>query len=352
MITALKILNFQSHANSELTFHPGVNVIVGNSDSGKSAIIRALRWAIWNRPSGDSIRSWWGGATSCKIVLDGTSVTRYKDKVDKYTIEGKEGTKTQEFKAIGIGVPEEVNRVLNVDNINLQYQLDSPFLLSKTPGEVASHFNAVAGLSKIDTATYNVNSWIREITADIKYKEAEEEKLKGQVKEFEYLPNLEKWVLFLEEKEKKLASLTADFNTLEKLKNDIFLLDVAIKDKSEILEAEPELDKILELIEKRKQFEEKRKGLSILLFDVDLVVHKINRQSMFIKTEPDVDALLKLYAYHKIQSVAYQRLYKAIRNLKDINAYGKKKVSEIASMEVLFKKEMGETCLLCGQKIK
>jgi len=56
MIKYLQIQNFQSHKDSLLEFDPGVNVIVGSSDSGKTAVIRALRWLVWNRPSGDAFR--------------------------------------------------------------------------------------------------------------------------------------------------------------------------------------------------------------------------------------------------------------------------------------------------------
>ena len=83
MIQSVHIQNFQSHKNSTLEFSPGVNIIVGTSDSGKTAIIRALRWVVWNRPSGDSLRSTWGGKTSVEICLDKGSVERSKDRSDR-----------------------------------------------------------------------------------------------------------------------------------------------------------------------------------------------------------------------------------------------------------------------------
>lgn len=46
------LVNFQSHTYSELSLSKGVNVIVGPSDSGKTAIMRALRWNMFNDPSG------------------------------------------------------------------------------------------------------------------------------------------------------------------------------------------------------------------------------------------------------------------------------------------------------------
>ena len=68
MIKQLNIHNFQSHEDSSLNFTEGVNVIIGASDSGKSAIIRALKFVVYNSPSGSDMRSWWGGETSVKYL--------------------------------------------------------------------------------------------------------------------------------------------------------------------------------------------------------------------------------------------------------------------------------------------
>jgi exonuclease SbcC len=53
MIDHVAIKNFQSHKNTNIDFQRnGVNVIVGTSDQGKSAILRAILWAVNNRPMG------------------------------------------------------------------------------------------------------------------------------------------------------------------------------------------------------------------------------------------------------------------------------------------------------------
>jgi len=52
VVEKITIKNFQSHEETELQFSSGVNVIVGSSDSGKSAILRALKWVVQNKPSG------------------------------------------------------------------------------------------------------------------------------------------------------------------------------------------------------------------------------------------------------------------------------------------------------------
>ena len=44
MITELDILNFQSHEETHLSFHPGVNIFVGSSDSGKTEQTMRCVW--------------------------------------------------------------------------------------------------------------------------------------------------------------------------------------------------------------------------------------------------------------------------------------------------------------------
>jgi exonuclease SbcC len=153
MIKTLHIANFQSHKDTLIEFDPGVNIIVGASDSGKTAIIRALRWLITNRPSGDAFRSMWGGDTS--VMMD--NITRVKGKnKNGYTYD------ENEYQAAGADVPESVAQALNFSDLSWQGQMDSPFLLSASSGEVARALNEVADLDKIDSTLSNANRMIRD----------------------------------------------------------------------------------------------------------------------------------------------------------------------------------------------
>ncbi|HAA42512.1 MAG TPA: chromosome segregation protein SMC, partial [Ruminiclostridium sp.] len=66
-IEEIIIENFQSHKNTKITFKDGLNVIIGASDHGKSAIIRAIKWVLYNEPRGsDYIRQ---GANYARVTL-------------------------------------------------------------------------------------------------------------------------------------------------------------------------------------------------------------------------------------------------------------------------------------------
>ena len=49
---SIKLKNYQGHKDSSLELHPGVNIITGTSDKGKSSIMRSIEWVRTNRPLG------------------------------------------------------------------------------------------------------------------------------------------------------------------------------------------------------------------------------------------------------------------------------------------------------------
>jgi len=166
VIKSLHVTNYQSHVDSTLEFHPRINVIVGTSRSGKSALLRALRWVVENKPGGESFRRWDTKSTSVTVDVGDTSVTRAKVGAggNEYSLvpqgsEGKPYGAGMSFRAFGQTVPEDITRALDMDpTLNFQWQHDKPFLLSDTAGEVARQLNRVANLDVIDVALSTMDS--------------------------------------------------------------------------------------------------------------------------------------------------------------------------------------------------
>lgn len=189
MLSLLKIENFESHKESVFNFVPGVNVIVGSSDSGKSSVVRALRWAFFNKPQGFAFQSHWSSASDVTKVLvrfsDPFILTRKRNKTagseatDCYVI-GKNNVLT----ALGRDVPDEVSELLNLSTYNIQSQYDPYFLLEDTPGERARMLNAIVGLDDIDYFFSSISRIIKSTTTQINYVTTEVEKLKVELAEF------------------------------------------------------------------------------------------------------------------------------------------------------------------------
>lgn len=182
MVEKLTIKNFQSHERSVLNFHPGVNVIVGPSDSGKSAILRALHWLIYNRPSGEAFRRIDSGITKVIGKFDDFILSRIRsDSSNDYLL--KVGKSRERFSSFGVAVPEMIREILRMDDVNFQGQFHPPFMLSSSAGEVARELNRIANIDVIDTGFKNIISMVRRTESTItslndQKKEQEEELIK------------------------------------------------------------------------------------------------------------------------------------------------------------------------------
>ena len=157
MIQRLIVHNFQSHRKTELELDPGVTAIVGSSDSGKSALMRALIWAVTNRPSGLAFASHWAvdakgrleSPVSVQVLTDTGSVTRYRDGDSNVYEVWKDGS-VQQLDAVRTDVPEQVREFFNLTEVNIQEQFDPHFLLAETGGGVARFLNKIIRLDVID----------------------------------------------------------------------------------------------------------------------------------------------------------------------------------------------------------
>ena len=111
----LTIENFQSHEFTQIDFSPGFNVIVGQSDQGKSALIRALKWLIYNEPRGvDFIRV---GATRSSVTIlltDGTQITRERTPSRNRYYLLIPGQEENIFEGFGSRVPQEIQDALGM----------------------------------------------------------------------------------------------------------------------------------------------------------------------------------------------------------------------------------------------
>lgn len=352
MIEFLHIENFQSHKETDLVFDPGVNVIVGTTDSGKSAIIRSLRWLTWNRPSGDSFRSSWGGPTVVQAGIEDEKILcRQKDKIEEYIL-AKPGKKDTVFKAFGTDVPKEISEQLNLSDINLQLQMDKPFLLSSSPGEVASYFNKIARLDKIDVATSNVNKWIRELTSDIKYKTEDVKSLTVKKADFEYLEKMEMEIEVLEDLENRLSSKKSKSKQFIDLLNDILQTSVEIEESSPLIKLEESVNNVLDLLETKQTTIAKHNNLIDLLTLINEADAALDEYTFQISLEKKVDTIISLIEKKSSNTTSFVALTDSLETINDMIDLLNKELDHLSDIEETFHKEFPNQCPLCGTIIK
>jgi len=223
MIKNICIRNFQSHCKTKMEFCEGLNVIIGDTDSGKSAIVRALRLLILNKPLGDKFINWntpKGELTSVKgKFTDGSWAIREKGKnINQYRVSGYD----EPFSALKGKVPKEVQNITKLSEANIQSQSEYYFLLDKTGGQVASAFNKVANLDLMELVIKQIKSELTETNSSISHNndlleeiEKEIENLKWITKARSRFQKIEKREIKIEDNKylsSELTNILSDFH--------------------------------------------------------------------------------------------------------------------------------------------
>lgn len=198
MLESLLLRNFQVHRKLLLEFDPHVTTILGPSDAGKSAIVRALRWVFLNQPRGDSFTRHGAGTVKVTCGIDGSQVTRKAGKGNEYQLDGKI------FRSFGSAVPDEIRLHHQLSPTNFQGQFDSPFWFAQSPGEVSRALNQIINLGVIDTSLSNISSEVRRAKVET---EVIQERLTGAIAKKQELSDVPRMDEELKELESKYARL-------------------------------------------------------------------------------------------------------------------------------------------------
>lgn len=303
MLKYIEIKNFQSYKEIRIDFTDGKNVIVGKTDSGKSAIIKAIYWVCFNRPLGNDFVSWWDhNLTSVKLGFSDGTVERRKSKkgsVNEYLL----STHKEPLKA-GSGVPEPVSDFLKMNEINFHMQRERAFLLEWSPGEAGSFINKMTNLEIIDRTTSTIKKTILDENRKLTELKNNRIDFKKDIKKFSKLNSLEMELDLLEKDERKEEQLRSAYVDLVSIVN--------ILDQIKI---------------KRAQ--------SVCLDDADEEMQTIER--MILKKD-------KLLAKkEKIVDIVDELLLLKI-NKKEIK-------KEIKKKELLYKNQFPKNCPLCGRGV-
>lgn len=348
MLEKLTLLNFQSHLNSELTFDKGVNVIVGPSDSGKTAIIRALRWLVWGRPLGDAFIHHGKDVCKVSVTLDGHKVSREK-------VKGGEGSYQfldRGYTALKTEVPEEIKRFFNISEINLQQQLDRPFLLDSSPGEVAQHFNRVAHLDAIDIGMKRIIGWIRKLNQDSVAKDQLLEEMERELAQYDSLDVLDARVTVLEQVASQLSSLQSRKESLNMMLKKVEEIDGARSTYRAVVRLDGKVNSVVTLFSEKKEKKEQVLSLSRTIESFDKLVKKEKEQSLLLPLEKKINNILSLYDERDKLERKRGELHGFVFNHDSVAKRLQLQEKKAAELEQEFKEKFPPVCPLCGQKVR
>lgn len=347
MIESLLLQNFQSHKRTELKFDKGVNVIVGATDSGKTAIIRALQWLIWNKPAGTAFRSNWCETSDDTVVYVDSELEKRIDKKGVAYVYGD-----LELRAFGQNVPVEVERYFNMEEVNMQQQLDSPFLLSESPGKVAAFFNKVAGLDKIDTSLQKIQAQVRATNAIIKYDESFVESKSEELKTFDNLINAETDLIVLENHDKRRTIYTGALKKLQSIISDIETIDLRLDEVGKDIKAEKPVLRLLKQIERKKELSQSITNLIRITNKLKVTIEDLDSCEQITKAEQKVTKLLQLISRRSTISSDFSKFLNVVNTLQLLNKKQLKNAGNLKLLEDTWHKEFPSICPLCGTKIK
>lgn len=215
MIEKLVVRNQECHGKLVLQLDPHVTTIVGPTDSGKSAITRALRWVSLNKLR-SNFRKHGTDKSSVTLYVDGHKVTRTRGKKrNTYSLDGKR------FGAIGKEVPEAISSLLALSDLNFQRQIDPPFWFTESAGEVSRRLNQVVDLSLIDHTLAKLNAQERAARAEFKVSCERLEKAKKELDDLLEVKLIDHDLRALEKADAVLSSVEDEMRELESCLEDL-----------------------------------------------------------------------------------------------------------------------------------
>jgi len=343
MIESAKISFFESHRNTVLEFHEGVNVIIGQSDQGKSGILRALNWALNNLPGGDGfISDFAEGPTEVVVNFPEGGIYRGRDGTsNEYRILGTDGKEVQDFKAFKREVPEDVAALIRMGDINWQRQFDSHFLLSETAGEVARQLNKIVRLDSIDRAHLGISRKERETKQALEFHKEHAEGIRESLKAYDHLSKMEEIVLEAEELEEQHLRLIDSRVVLNRILGYIEESQQSIQETRDLLQMQEVVDEILNLETLLEVVQVEERSLLKLGKAIRKNKNVIKESDQWIELAPDVDEL---------EDLCNQtfRLENIVEQMEKCERYLKSSDEEISKLQ----SELPEMCPTCGQPIE
>lgn len=341
-LRSIRLQNFQNHEDLKIDLSGRITTLSGPSGSGKSAVIRALRWVMRNEPRGDGfIRK---GSKEAAVTLetgDGDIIIRRRGKGDNnsYELNGRV------FKAFGTGgVPEEIEKILNISPLNLQGQHDPPFWFSETGGEISRQLNQIVDLGQIDSTLSSIDSIIKKTRIKIELIKERRSEAREKGKPLRFVRIAHEKLLELEGLNESLEDISGRSQVLEISLEKMGSIQKMIHDLEDQISAGEEViragDHLIYSKERRK--------------DLESILSKMKKYERF----SDGSALSSLKEIRIMNEsiislkMKKERLQGIITNIEDGESLICQKEEDLKREGKRLSLCLGDQCPLCGSSMK
>lgn len=336
-LETLTLENFQAHKKRVIKFDRRVTVVRGETDVGKSAIIRALGWVAFNRPDGDDFVNWDADCAVVTLEVDGQIIVRSRGKGENgYLLNG------DEFKAFGKEVPERIAELLRMDSVNFQSQHDSPFWMTETAGEVSRRLNHVINLGVIDDVLAMVSGRSRKARSTVDVCEDRIRKAKKTRDDLAFVPDMDT----------KLQVVEAAHKEHDRLKKKVAALRTALESAVEharrAKEARAVVTRGLDVVASG-DFARGVTSRAQLLHEV-IVSAELLRKAANVKL-PDISALTALKASYETTAARREKLADAMSHLRTLWRARRDTGDAAKAAHDELHKNMKGNCPICGNEL-
>ncbi len=223
-IDRIRLEHFQCHELLEVKLDPKITTIVGPSDVGKSAVIRALRWLATNKPRGNGFLKRGEEEVVVEVGVDGGSIRRERSNSENSYAVGQ-----VRYKAFGNDVPPDMVKVLRLGPNNFSGQHDSPFWFSLTGGELAKELNQIVDLEIIDDSLSRLASRTRSLRASEGVLSLRIQEAKERSRGLSWAVLADGELARLEEAREKIEKLRWRVESLGKILEEVSVAEEAVK---------------------------------------------------------------------------------------------------------------------------
>jgi len=351
MIKTIEIQNLKGHQHTVLELSKGLNVIKGTSFSGKSSIPFAIKWNLLNRPSGIGFRTYSNSKNEVYSAIEfeeGTfSIRRKSNDLNVYEV--PEGI----LEAIGTDVPEEVQNITRMSDLNIQLQTDDYFMLRESPGVVGKELNKIAGLEIINEVFQNCESLIHKTQTDLSYCEADIEESKEKLKRYVNLNIIEQLVNEVSKLIKEHETLLNRTDSLVFLTEEIRTETQHLNDLTEWLSIESKYNEISELILVYDNEEKRICNLDVLISNITEEKELIENLEEWLLIEKEHVSLKKRIDQYTTLKNKLVSLMNVCSDMRQIEKALKTHSTELEKQQKAYKTflEKHKVCPLCGNKL-
>ena len=172
-IKTLELENFQQWKSGRIDFSNGLNVIVGDTECGKSTLFRAISSILTGKMPGDSIRK---GCKNTSVTLTFSDNTVFKrSRGNRDNIIEVDGTI---YERVGKEIPSDYFVKLGNTSITfgdkklslcLYSQFDPHFFITLSDYDKSKLIGSICGIDIVDKVVDRVNKDIRQANSNIKF---------------------------------------------------------------------------------------------------------------------------------------------------------------------------------------